>query len=68
MALVALSVLALAGCTTTFAPRRLATPQELRDVQTKTIGDVSVSVVILTDEEAAEHFGVDLAEYGLQAL
>jgi hypothetical protein len=66
--LFALLVLMLAACATTFAPKRLATPGELRDVQSKTIGEVGVSVSILTDEQARQHFGVDFARYGLQAL
>ena len=40
----------------------------LRDVRSKTIGDVSVSVSILTDEQARRHFGVDFARHELQAL
>jgi len=61
-------MLALAGCATTFEPQRLATPDELRDVQSKSIGDVTVSVSILTDEQARRHFGVDFGRHGLQAL
>jgi hypothetical protein len=62
-------MLALSGCaTTSFAPERLATPDELRDVRSKTIGDVSVSVSMLTDEQAQRHFGVDFGGHGLQAL
>jgi hypothetical protein len=66
--LFALLMLALAGCATTFEPKRLATPEELRDVQSKTVGDVGVSVSILTDEQARQHFGVDFGRHGLQAL
>ena len=66
--LYALLMLALASCATTFDPQRLATPHELRDVQSKTIGDVGVSVSILTDEQARRHFGVDFGRHGLQAL
>lgn len=67
--ILALLMLASAGCATTaFAPERLTTPHELRDVQSKTIGDVSVSVSILTDEQAQQHFGVDFGGRGLQAL
>jgi len=65
----ALLMLVLAGCaTTSFAPERLVTPDELRDVRSKTIGDVGVSVSILTDAQARRHFGVDLARHGVQAL
>lgn len=66
---VTMLMLALSGCaTTSFAPERLATPDELRDVRSKTIGDVSVSVSMLTDEQAQQHFGVDFGGHGLQAL
>ncbi len=67
-AIVALLILAGSGCATTYAPDRLTTPDELRDVRTKSIGEVSVSVSILTDEQARQHFGVDLARHELQAL
>jgi len=63
-----LLLLALTGCAATFEPKRLATPDELRDVQSKAIGEVGVSVSILTDEQARQHFGVDFARHGLQAL
>jgi hypothetical protein len=69
VAVVAVLMLSLAGCATgSFAPERLVTPDELRDVKSETIGDVSVSVSMLTDEQAWQHFGVDLGEHGLQAL
>ena len=51
-----------------FAPRLLSTPADLRDVQTGTIGEVGVSVSILTDAQARQHFGVDFEKFGLQAL
>jgi len=63
-----LLILTVTGCATTFAPDRLATPGELRDVQSKTIGEVALSVAILTDEQARQHFGVDFGGHGLQAL
>lgn len=66
---VALAMLALTGCaTTSFAPERLVAPDELRDVRSKTIGHVGVSVSMLTDTQASQHFGVDLARHDLQAL
>jgi hypothetical protein len=43
-------------------------PGDLSDVQTRTSGDVSVSVSILTDEQAQRHFGADLARRELQAI
>lgn len=64
---VALAIV-LAGCATTYAPRRLDVPAELRDVQSKSVGDVTVSVSILTDDLAQRHFGVDFRKYELQAL
>jgi hypothetical protein len=60
--------LLLAGCTATFAPQRVETPAELRNVQSEAIGDVTVSVAMLTDEQSERHFGVDLAARDLQAL
>jgi hypothetical protein len=65
---IALLMLALAGCATTFEPQRLVTPDELRDVRSRTVGEVGVSVSILTDEQARRHFGVDLARHDVQAL
>jgi hypothetical protein len=58
----------IAGCATTYEPQRLATPEELHEVQSKTVGDVTVSVSILTDAHALQHFGVDFEKAGLQAL
>jgi hypothetical protein len=63
-----LLLLALTGCATAFEPQRLATPDDLRDVQSKAIGEIGVAVSILTDEQARQHFGVDFARHGLQAL
>jgi hypothetical protein len=66
--LVFAALLATAGCAATFEPRPLEAPGELRDVQSKTIGGVTVSVSILTDEQAREHFGADFGKHELQAL
>lgn len=58
---------ALNGCATlNIQPLRM--PDELTGVQTKQINDVSVSVAILTDEQARAHFGADLAQSELQVL
>ena len=63
------AMLSLAGCATgSFAPERLVTPDELRDVKSRTIGDVGVSVSMLTDAQTRQHFGVDLGRHDLQAL
>jgi hypothetical protein len=67
--IIALLMFALAGCaTTSSAPDRLVTPDELRDVKSRTIGDVGVSVSILTDAQSRQHFGVDLGQHAVQAL
>ena len=68
--LVALALLTLAACATaaTFDPQPLAAPADMRDVQSKTVGDVTVSVSILTDEQARKHFGADFQKHELQAL
>jgi len=65
--LVVLAV-ALSGCATTYAPRRLDAPADLSDVRSKTVGDVTVVVSLLGDELALRHFGADLGQHGLQAL
>jgi hypothetical protein len=62
-----LAAITLGACTT-YAPVRLATPSDLSGVQTKTMGDVTVSVAILTDDRAQRHFGADLGSRGVQAL
>lgn len=67
LTLVSLGLLGGGACGS-FDPVLLVTPSELHGVQTKTIGDVTVSVGILRDEQAIRHFDADLAEYGLQAL
>ncbi len=51
-----------------FTPDRLETPAELRDLQSKSLGNVTVAVSILTDAEARQHFGVDFQRHELQAL
>ena len=61
-------MMALAACATTYAPERLSIPENLREVQSKSVGDVSVSVSILTDDQARRHFGADFPKHDLQAL
>jgi hypothetical protein len=58
----------LGACASNYEPRPLVLDVDLEGVQTKTIDDVTVSVAILTDEQAEQHFGADLARNGLQAL
>jgi hypothetical protein len=67
--IVALLMLPVAGfAAAPFAPDRLETPAELRDVQVKSLGEVTVAVSILSDAEARQHFGVDFQRHELQAL
>jgi hypothetical protein len=66
VALLMLPVAAFAA--TPFAPDRLELPAELRDVQVKSLGAVTVAASILTDAEARQHFGVDFQRHELQAL
>ena len=65
-----LVALALGACATTapYAPQRLTPAEQLSGIQTKTVDDVTVSVAILTDQQARTHFGVDLGRQALQAL
>lgn len=62
------TIILLAACTPAYAPRALDVPRELVSLQSRTRDDVTVSVAILTDEQARTHFGVDLAARELQAL
>ena len=43
-------------------------PLQLQGLQTKTLKDVTVSVAILTDDAAQEHFGFDFGAAGLSAV
>jgi hypothetical protein len=67
-ALLPLLALAVAGCATSFEPRPIDTPAAIGNLQSKTLGNVTVATGILTDQQAAEHFGVDFAAHQLQAL
>jgi hypothetical protein len=68
MTLLPLLALAFTGCATDFEPRPLDAPDAIGNLQARTIGAVTVSAGILTDQQAAQHFGVDFAAYELQAL
>jgi len=63
-----LAVVGLSACASSFEPKPLVLDMELQGVQAKTIDNVTVSVAILTDEQAEKHFGVDFARRDLQAL
>jgi hypothetical protein len=65
----------LSGCATrpTFsepsaAPDEQAIPLHLGRVQTQTQDGVTVQLVIPTDEQVAGHFGVPLAQFGIQPI
>ncbi len=60
----------LAGCAgqTVLTPWAVLTPEQLDNVQTKALGDIQVSVAILNNDEAEQHYGVDIGAAGLQAL
>ncbi len=62
------TALFLVACAGTYSPQPLRDPAQFSSYQSKTIGKVTVAVAILTDSEAASHFGVDLATHGIQAL
>jgi len=64
----ATGLLTVACATTTYSPEPLDDPREFASYQSKTIGDITVSVAILTDDEARRHFGADLGARGVQAL
>jgi hypothetical protein len=63
-----LAALLACGCATTFAPSRLPLPPSPEAVQVQSRDAVTVSAAILTDAQATQHFGVDLAKYQLQAV
>jgi hypothetical protein len=67
IARVACLALALAGCA---APPALPTGEapEFSDLKSKSAEGVTVSVAILTDAQARQHFGADLGKHELQAL
>ena len=70
-----LLAMSLAGCATkpTFsdssaAPDEQSIPLHLGRVQTQTQDGVTVQLVIPTDEQVAGHFGVPLAQFGIQPI
>jgi hypothetical protein len=69
-AFVLLSLLWLVACTTPIPATSLnqSVPIAAADMQVKTLDQVTVSVAILTDEQAREYFGVDIAARELQAI
>ena len=68
-ALAATAVLLLAACTTLApAPEPLSMPPDPQVAQSRAIGEVAVTATILTDDQARQHFGIDLGSHGLQAV
>lgn len=68
-ALSASAALLLAACATRpLAPVPLSMPPDPQLVQSRAIGEVAVTATILTDDQARQHFGVDLGSHGLQAV
>jgi hypothetical protein len=63
-----LAVLALLGACASYQPQPLSFPEQLTDMQEKRSGDVGVAVGILSDEQAAQHFGIDLGAKDIQAI
>ncbi len=61
-------ILLLAGGCASWTYTPLGLPEGLRDVRTKSDDDVTVSVAILSDEEARRHFGLDLGKADVQAI
>lgn len=57
----------LGGCAT-YTPGPQVPVEDLHDVQSDSIAGVTVSVAMLTDEQASNHFGVNFRLLGLQAL
>jgi hypothetical protein len=65
--LTAVVAIGLAACAA-FEGEPIATAAVPGGVQTRTVGDVAVSVASLTDEQARAHFGADFGSLSVQAL
>jgi len=68
VAILALLGVGVSGCATVHPQRSLVMPDELHDVQSRTEGAVTVSVSILRDDQARQHFDADLAKHDVQVL
>lgn len=60
-------ILAVSGCAT-FTPKPTSEVPFLKRVQTQQKGQIRVSVVVLSDEESRQVFGVPLEKEGVQAV
>jgi len=61
-------LLLTAACTTTFSPQPVDIQAGPGEVHTRTENGVTVSTTILSDEQAARVYGVELADVGLQPI
>lgn len=61
-------LLLLTACAGVYAPQPLTLPAAIEDLQTKRNESVVVSAGIFTDEQAAAHFGFDMAASDVQAI
>ena len=62
------AVLLLGGCASVYDPQPISLPAAIDDVQIKHVDDVGVAAGILTDEQAEQHFGIDIGSHGIQAI
>ena len=62
------ALLLAAGCATSFSPQPVDVQSGPGEIHTQTEHDITVSTTILSDEQAAQLYGVDLADFGLQAI
>ena len=61
--------LLLAGCSSTpFVPVPIDNPMALPNLQSETALGLTVSTVLLNDDQARQHFGVDLGDGNVQAM
>ena len=61
-------VLLTASCATSFSPQPVDVQTGPGEIQTQNQNDMTVSTTILSDEQAARLYGVELADFGLQAI
>jgi hypothetical protein len=66
--MLSLTLLLTACATLTFNPQPVDVGAGPGEIHTQTEHDITVSTTILSDEQALQQFGVDLADVGLQAI
>jgi hypothetical protein len=57
-----------AGCASSFSPRPVDIQSGPGEIHTQSENGITVSTTILSDEQAAQLYGVELADFGLQAI